>query len=347
MGFREINQKSNKVRNVETEITTRLSVVVTAFKRKEFLKEALLSVLDQSIPRALYEIICVLAFRDKELSLFMQQNNITEIFNDGSMGEQLLTGLRAAEGEVVAFLEDDDKFRKDKLSEVFKAYNLNHFVYYHNNVDFIDRTSKEILIPPKPFNKQVKKDIVWYPNRRLTHIIRQRGDFNMSSIAVRKNWILKYKKILSQISASPDTIVFFLLTQTGESHFFDTSRLTLYRIHESETNMLTDKERYKEVSGRFYNSRLACYEGLSNTKIKRIFAATYLLESKFGAYIAGYETLKPKFIEILKFLWVGLSIRSAFYFRLSIAVITYDAFPGQIEKIRVSRAGKRYNKIKR
>jgi hypothetical protein len=133
-----------------------------------------LSVLHQSISRDTYEIICVIGFTDNELSAFIKQNGITEIFCDGSFCDCLVNGIKHCCGNIVVFLDDDDVFRQDKLKNVITAFKQTKCVYYHNNVDFIDSNSSKILKPPSPYDKQVKDQIIWYPPKGWNNIVRQR-----------------------------------------------------------------------------------------------------------------------------------------------------------------------------
>lgn len=323
----------------------KLTVLVMAYKRKEFIKEALKSVLNQTIPRGQYEVICVIGFKDKGFSSFLVQNDIMEIFCDGKLGERLVAGLMRSRGDVIVFLDDDDMFQKDKLQKVINVFQQSGCVYYHNNVSLIDHNSRNILLSIDPYHKQIGDTILWNPLHGYRGIIRHRGDFNMSSIAVLKEVICRYNDVLLNIDASPDTILFFLLMQTDKPFFFDAEGLTLYRIHDSETNMATNSEQIKKVSSRYYYSRLTCYQGISKIKVKKLFIGC-LLESKFGAYTAGVKDLKPTFFETLRFLYTGLTRPSAFYLRLLVAAAIYGRFPKYIEKIRNDRTQKRYKNIK-
>jgi glycosyltransferase involved in cell wall biosynthesis len=310
----------------------KITVIITAYKRKDFIKEAVLSALNQTISKDKYEILCVVGFKDEVFSSFLKDNNIKEFYCDGTYGERLITGLMHSNGEIIVFLEDDDLFKKDKLENVLKAFESTGCVYYHNNIDLIDKNSKEILKKVHPYYKQIKKKIIWNPPRGINKIIRQRGDFNMSSIAFLKNDLLKYRDILVKINASPDTTVFYLLLQNNKPFFFDTKRLTLYRVHESSyTNLINDLEDFKKIQLRFYQDRLFCYQNILNIKIKRLFYYQ-LLNAKLTAYISGAKDLKPMYTEVIKTLYAGLTIPSTYYIKLSIATLIYNKFPKFVEK---------------
>jgi glycosyltransferase involved in cell wall biosynthesis len=324
----------------------RLTVLVMAYKRKDFIKEALLSVLNQTIPRSEYEIICITGFKDEDLSSFMRQNNIIELFDDTTLGSRLVTGLNRSSGDIIVFMDDDDLFRNDKLEKVINAFDKTGCIYFHNNVQLIDRNSRNILESIEPYDKQIDCIMLWYPLRRFKMIIRHRGDFNMSTIAVLKKEVCKYNDIFPDIDASPDSIIFFLLLQANKPFFFSTEKLTMYRIHhDSATNMSKDREKAKEISLRYYNSRLTCYQGIADVKVKKLFLG-YLLDSKFGAYIAGLKDLEPTYREIFRLLYMGVTRPSAFYLRLSIATLIYGMFPRYVDRIRNERTNKKYKDIR-
>jgi len=292
-----------------------------------------LSALNQTISKDKYEILCVVGFKDENFSTFLKDNDIKEFYREGTYGERLVTGLKQSNGDIIVFLDDDDLFRKDKLENVLNAFEKTGCVYYHNNVDLIDKNSKEILKKVPHYSNQIKKTIIWNPPRGINKIIRQRGDFNMSSIAVLKNDLLKYQDILLKIDASPDTTIFYLLLQNNKPFFFDSNRLTLYRIHESSlTNMKTDLEEIKKTSLRFYKDRLLCYQSISNIEIKRLFQYQFLI-AKLAAYIYGAKDLKPTYIEIIRTVYAGLTMPSKYYIKLSIAALIYNKFPKFVERI--------------
>jgi len=54
----------------------KLTVIISAYKRKDFIKEAVLSALNQTISKDKYEILCVVGFKDENFSTFLKDNDI-------------------------------------------------------------------------------------------------------------------------------------------------------------------------------------------------------------------------------------------------------------------------------
>ena len=59
-----------------------ISVVVTAYDRKEFILEAVKSVIDQTLDRSRYEIIVVKNYLDPEIDKFLGGNDVFNIYTD-------------------------------------------------------------------------------------------------------------------------------------------------------------------------------------------------------------------------------------------------------------------------
>ena len=63
-----------------------VSVIITAYNRKEFLLNAIKSVLNQRLDKKYYEIIVIKNFRDKNIDDFIKDKKIKEILIEGTMG---------------------------------------------------------------------------------------------------------------------------------------------------------------------------------------------------------------------------------------------------------------------
>lgn len=324
-----------------------LSVLVMAYRRKEFIMDAIESVLDQTISRIDYEIVCVVGFHDDNLSRFFRMNNINEVFCDGTIGQTIASGLAACSSDIVVFLEDDDEFRNDKLKRVIQAFKMYNCVYYHNNTELIDTNSSLISNSISPYNVQITKSLLWNPIHGYRKVLRRRGDFNMSSIAIRKN-IMDFN-LLDGIETSPDSIIFFFLMQIKLPFYFDSEKTTFYRVHsDSQTNFsIKDSSSGKmlDTSLKFYRSRLTAYEKMHFGSVQKIFLG-YVLESKMGAYINGQLSLKPNSKEKFKFFLIAMSRPSKFYMKLLLATVLVGASPIYVKKIREKRVKKEVNKTK-
>ena len=57
-----------------------ISVIITAYKRKEFILGAVNSVINQSLEKSKYEIIVVKNYLDNTIDKFLNEHNIIDIY---------------------------------------------------------------------------------------------------------------------------------------------------------------------------------------------------------------------------------------------------------------------------
>ncbi|MCW1311663.1 MAG: glycosyltransferase family A protein, partial [Candidatus Rehaiarchaeum fermentans] len=113
-----------------------ISVIITAHNREKYLKEAIESVLNQTLNRSLYEIIVVKNFENQEIDELIRKNEIINLKSESNslIGEDLALGIEKAKGEIICFLEDDDLFYPNKLEYVYNLFNnVKNLGYYKNN----------------------------------------------------------------------------------------------------------------------------------------------------------------------------------------------------------------------
>lgn len=93
------------------------SVIITAYDRPGFLPEAIDSVLAQTVPRAIYEIIVVKNFADAASDRRIQEHGLIGIYRtERPLGVHLKSALDRVQGEVVALLNDDDLWEPERLA---------------------------------------------------------------------------------------------------------------------------------------------------------------------------------------------------------------------------------------
>ena len=134
----------------------KISVVLMVYNRKEYYREALDSLKEQSDRD--FELIIVSNIPiDYDLSAFKEVNIIPapvdshEVYVDGRIPSNLLesyiAGMEATKNNIVAFMDDDDKFVPYKISYL-KMSDIEG--YYHNN--YYDFGSQEPHNNGKGFN---------------------------------------------------------------------------------------------------------------------------------------------------------------------------------------------------
>lgn len=233
-------------KSIESKIDAKypyISVIITAHNRKEFIEEAIYSVLNQTVNRALYEIIVVKNFEDQGIDNLLVKYNIINlrVKVHSSIGEDLSMAVEKAQGEVLTFLDDDDLFMPNKLEIVCRAFKeFKDLSYLHNNEYFIDDKGNQA----KFWLANLNEDLFLNDIKSFSEIweLQKMGlVFNMSSISIKKNKIIGYLKQLQEINTNQDDFMFLVSTLERNSLIIlSKEKLTKYRLHNSSTINLSD-----------------------------------------------------------------------------------------------------------
>ncbi|WMT53758.1 glycosyltransferase family 2 protein [Ferroplasma acidiphilum] len=202
-----------------------ISVIITAYNRKEFLLNAIKSVLNQTLDKKYYEIIVIKNFIDKNIDDFINKNSIIGIIStQESLGGKLIDALNISKGTVISFLEDDDLFFANKLDIVYKKFKKDSdIVYFHNRYVPINSNGKTINI-----------------NNMNTSI-----DFNISCISIKKS-IVKFSKECKNIM-SQDTLIYLYALESNKKIIKGKETLTYYMFHDSVSHIVANNlEEYRK-----------------------------------------------------------------------------------------------------
>ena len=271
-----------------------ISVIITAYNRKEFLGSAVRSCLAQTLPRDKFEIIIVKNFQDGETDTLSKENDCIILSNvDGTIGEQLKAGIEAASGEIICFLDDDDQYLPEKLDTVQQIFNDNHsLIYYHNSSSLIDDKGSEIdgFFQPPP-----SSDLLLSGNKlkMLRKNLKLRRDININSIltnlscvSIRKNVITNYVDKLPGLIDGTDHFAFYAALAAKGDMLINGKILNRYRIHSSTSNIFTPSS-IKSMSESTIRNFLkpghvtnVLFEALRGTEASELVSCK-LLEEKF------------------------------------------------------------------
>lgn len=105
-----------------------VTVIITTYKRSDVIERAIKSILNQT-----YENIEIIVVddnanipeeREKTAKIVKKYPNIVYIANSKNLGGALARneGIYRAKGKYIAFLDDDDQYRKDKIEKQYKLY---------------------------------------------------------------------------------------------------------------------------------------------------------------------------------------------------------------------------------
>jgi glycosyltransferase involved in cell wall biosynthesis len=204
----------------------KISVIVTAYNRKEFLQTALCSLVKQSLDKKLFEVILLTNF---QLDIEEFSNlNIHHYILEGTVGEYLYKAINLSKGEIITFLDDDDVFLPNKLSRLDNFF-TEEFEYYKNNLRVFFQDPK-VMTKQKIFHKRLKvitSKALKKPNKYA---------YNKSSISIRRSQIIKFIDILRELDGLDDWFFFFSFLYEKKKGIYDPEVLTLYRKHLSASS---------------------------------------------------------------------------------------------------------------
>ena len=205
-----------------------ISVIITAYNRRQYVLDAVKSAIEQSLSRQLYEIIIVKNFHDINIDAFAEEHNVINIYSENkTLSGKILEAIGIARGNILCFLDDDDMFYREKLEYVLNKFNeSDNLCYLHNNFTAISSDGKPLA----------------YYNRN--------PDFNMSSISIRREII--NGEAFGNVTKSIDTLIYLYAKESEMELEIDSRELTYYRVtDQSVTHSFTDFNSFVEFS---YNS---------------------------------------------------------------------------------------------
>jgi len=249
-----------------------ISVIITAYNRKEFLLEAFNSALNQTLSRDKYEIIVTKNFTDDKIDNYIKKNGGKLVFFEkGSMGEQFADVLKYAKGEVICFLDDDDLFIKEKLEYIYNTFLENKNLIYINNARiYIDDKGNYLNKSPSKFEKREKDVIIKDRNKNPVALLKIQQYVNPwsnnSSISMKKFILTRFENTLCDVKFAPDLFFYFISLMSGDI-LISKHALTKYRVHESTSNSIGNYESYRETALKFESKDTANII-LSKTKAK-------------------------------------------------------------------------------
>jgi len=125
-----------------------VSVVINAYKRRSFVKEAIISAALQNVPKDRYEVILVTDLNDEELDDLVAPYGHVIHYSNERGGAMYAKGIAEASGKVVAFLDDDDMFAQGKLKRVLEAYGSSKSLGLHRHaVTFVNERGEPLTAP--------------------------------------------------------------------------------------------------------------------------------------------------------------------------------------------------------
>lgn len=215
-----------------------LTVILTFYKRVDYIGSALESLAQQTLHPSHFEVIVVGPEPLPDLIPYFP--NVSFIpCGDRSLGSKFAAGIERATSDVIVLLEDDDRFHPSKLSHILNLFSADpELVYFQNGVRAIDRTGAASAVKrphARLFSRWERKGVLTItgrPDRRALRLLQTvPAGFNNSSIAVRREMLRKHIRFIRCIDLAVDRALLYVAL-TGEGRLtFDPVKLTELRLH--------------------------------------------------------------------------------------------------------------------
>ena len=219
----------------------KLAIIITAYKRQQYLQSAVRSALNQSIPRNQYEVVVIMGFRNAQIESQLESLAVPFLFDDSpGIGAQILLAAAHTKAPLIAFLDDDDEFVQSKVELVLKEFqNCPGAAYYHNNTLSIDEFGRErpstasvkhARTSGRPHVTHVKR--LTDPRRIQNYLKATHAAHFSSCIVVTRSLITETQSFISRLGTmATDVAMFAAALRVGGDMILDERHLTRYRVH--------------------------------------------------------------------------------------------------------------------
>ena len=249
-----------------------ISVIVTAYNRKDYLSQALTSLLDQTYRN--FDVILATNFK-YDVSKFSSLH-ISCIVLDGNIGQFLIEASKIATGEIVVFLDDDDYFAKNKIETIKQIFDNPSTIYVHNKSRY--------------FN-----------DNTILNRVEKKIDFNMSSISIRKKLIYSNSKFLRELSAGQDSFLYGIALENGGKLINYKRTLTYYRQNNNNTSGHNNIKWLLEYKDNLLNFTNYCKSKKALKHYNRL-----LIINDFALFVNLGKKYRPKFADWFLFIYYAI-----------------------------------------
>lgn len=230
---------------------SKLTVVLTAHDRRQFLGEALASLASQGLPADDLDVVLVANFEDPQvLRSLAGLGGRFLLCRETEQGAKIAKGLELASGEVVAFMDDDDLFEPGRLVEVQRAFAADPKLSFYRNGTRRFPTDEATAPTGKHSGPAEGAPRMRGPeatlaiaagvrNPRLFDLAwKMGGGYNTSSMAVRHDLVRDLPISFRRARVSVPPFLFYLAWVRGGGLLLDPTVRTRVRVHSGSSSFV-------------------------------------------------------------------------------------------------------------
>lgn len=224
-----------------------LTVMLMASRHRGFVFEAIDSVCRQTLNPALFELLVVRDFDDAAVERRVTQVGGRSVrVEPGDIGPAIRAGIDASRGQILTFLDDDDRYLPERLAFLYNAFRKDdNLGFVKNNYVVIDAAGRQL--PQHPFrahqrhNSQRLGPLVLRKEDRIAQLRRLPPvglDFNSSCMSVRRELVVQFIRGMEMTGFRLlDELALFSALTSHNSLAIDPTILTEYRIHSRNVSL--------------------------------------------------------------------------------------------------------------
>lgn len=287
----------------------KISVIIMAYNRQDFLSESLMSCLNQTLAPEMYEIIVLKNFDFTPIVENIRGVNVRFIrYEDEKVGKMMLKGVEAAKYKIISFLDDDDIFLPNKLETIIRCFGENNnLIFVRNNIKIFTTDFGNTKIEMNKM-KHSKHFILDELNRKKIYkAINMGGYLNTSSMSILREVILNQRHILEEQETAPDITLFYMaLSEQNKNLMFIDEPLTLYRFHDSVSHTFDIKSPYylpklREITLKNINSLRTILYFTKESTIRNVLILSISAWEVQLSILSDYHINFSTFINSIKF----------------------------------------------
>ena len=279
------------------------SVIIPVYKRVEFVEQALLSLESQNIDKDLFEVLII---SNAEINLSKSYNLNLEIIHSDkiTLAGKLAQGILLAKNEVITFLEDDDLYCSDRISDILKCFSDNYdLTYYHNrSIHFrksrlLDKNIKYCSGRSTKRSFRVENEEKWDISKEdEKRLNKSQADYNLSSVALRKSFINDYVEMLSKLGTRYiDTFMFSISLYKGNSLMIVSKVLTKIRTNPMNASQSVEREGEPHIKDGYSNDMKDLIAAFKSSKIlDKKFSQNFIIERGFDDLMKSNSLSRTK-----------------------------------------------------
>ena len=221
----------------------RVSVIVTAHNRPEYLIEALTSLKKQTAPYDSFEVIVVKDYQMDLKTIDIGKMDVRFIdLTETDLVSKHVAGIRNSRGDYIALMDDDDLFASIKIECILRASsNMTGMSFYFNEKNFFNErleSMEELTAVRDSGTESFTRDN--FTSRRLN---RNTPWYNLSSMVIGRKLAILGTEIIGEFRREIDPLWYLIALENADLILHDRSHLTFYRRHTGGVSRSDNREK--------------------------------------------------------------------------------------------------------